>query len=104
MFSLENLTYYFFPFENGEFEGECNKSLNNGWAYIQKNRDRWVKNPALIGIDQCHEKGVDFIVYNNMCYFFDRCYTVMGSNENGSDSFVVIIGKPSKNSADIIRE
>lgn len=94
---IEDITYYFFPFEAGEYEGEFNKGKNNGWNYILKNKARWVEAPMLTNLTQSCLLGVDFIIYNNKCYFFDRKYHIL-EGDNGPT--IVVTGKLSKNGAD----
>lgn len=99
---IEEIRYYFFPFEDGEWEGRFNKGLNNGWKYIMENRDRWVESPLFTNISQCHSQGSDFIIYKNKCYFFDRTYHIIDSTPTGSTPTIIITGKLSKNMADQI--
>lgn len=99
---IEEIEYYFFPYENGEYEGEYNMGKNAGWNYVLKNKSRWIKAPMLTNLSQSCLQGTDFIIFNNKCYLFHKKYHILGDDATGTNAAIVITGRYSKAAADII--
>ena len=96
---IENIDYFFFPLEDGEYEGGYNKSKNNGWRYVLENKDRLISTPMFTNLSQCHSPGFDYIIYNDECYLLDRTYHILPGGTFANPT-VIIVGKRSKIFAD----